>query len=347
VLFLVPILISCSGSSEPAVAAPASITVSAGADQSANAGTAVLIAPSVLVRDQSGKPVSGISVSFAVTAGGGSISSAVASTNASGVATAGGWTLGPAAGVNTLSATATGTAIAGNPVIFSATGIPVPVIRTLEGFCADTAPRVLSPTLTIRNPIGVCGSVQVQTTNPASGGTQVVLRTRGMQGSLLWSDGSTSAAVSEIDLTPKNGKSFGAFTTPLLTATQDSVITIGTAKITDVWRAQLNGTDIDILGNSTSGANKGGAIGCTVSTNLTAQYQVPDLLVRTCQSEKLTGWTTFSFVTANVWTATDIAVRLGFEFATSTTAGFTSCYEAGHPSNTQTGLTCLVVPKQP
>jgi hypothetical protein len=90
--------------------APAIITVTAGAnEQSATAGTPVTTAPSVRVTDASGNPVSGVSVTFAVTAGGGSIAPTTAiTTDGSGIAALTSWTLGTTAGTNTLTATVTG-----------------------------------------------------------------------------------------------------------------------------------------------------------------------------------------------------------------------------------------------
>ena len=90
---------------------PASIAVNGGNNQTATVGTAVATAPSVVVRDASSNPIVNASVTFAVTGGGGSITgSATVQTNASGIATVGGWTLGTTAGSNsnTLSATVSG-----------------------------------------------------------------------------------------------------------------------------------------------------------------------------------------------------------------------------------------------
>jgi len=101
--------------------APFAVALDAGDGQSANVGTAVPVAPSVLVTDQSGNPVPGASVSFGVTSGGGSLSGSPALTNASGIAQVGSWILGPNAGANGLAATAA--ALPGSPVNFSATGI--------------------------------------------------------------------------------------------------------------------------------------------------------------------------------------------------------------------------------
>lgn len=98
--------------------APTQVVITAGNNQSAAAGGPVAVAPAVQVRDQFSNPVSGVSVTFAVTVGGGSITGATPVSNASGTATLGSWTLGAAAGANTLSATVTGL----SPVSFTATG---------------------------------------------------------------------------------------------------------------------------------------------------------------------------------------------------------------------------------
>ena len=103
-------------------AAAASVAKQAGDSQSVAAGSAVTVAPSVVVKDAYGNPKSGATVTFAVASGGGSVGGAGQSTNASGIATVGSWTLGGTAGANTLTATVTGTGIAGNPVTFTATG---------------------------------------------------------------------------------------------------------------------------------------------------------------------------------------------------------------------------------
>ncbi len=98
--------------------AAASVAISAGDGQSAPAGTAVPIAPAVLVTDAFGNPVSGTTVTFAVATGGGAVSGATPTTNASGIASVGSWTLGASFGTNTLTATVTGLA----PVTFTANG---------------------------------------------------------------------------------------------------------------------------------------------------------------------------------------------------------------------------------
>lgn len=89
----------------------------AGNGQSAPFGTAVPVPPAVKLSDALGNGVAGASVTFAVTGGGGSVTGGTATTNASGIATVGSWTLGPAVGPNTLQAT-----VAGLPAVnFTAT----------------------------------------------------------------------------------------------------------------------------------------------------------------------------------------------------------------------------------
>ncbi|HEU4698565.1 MAG TPA: hypothetical protein VFS40_05260 [Gemmatimonadales bacterium] len=96
-----------------------------GDGQTGAPGALLATAPSVTVTDASGRPVGGVTVTFAVTAGGGTASGTTATTDAGGIAAVGGWTLGPAAGENTLTATVAGEGIAGNPVTFHATAVAV------------------------------------------------------------------------------------------------------------------------------------------------------------------------------------------------------------------------------
>src|SRR5207302_78872 len=81
-------------------AAAATIAPHGGSGQTAPAGSAVPIAPSVLVTDAFGNPVSGVSVTFAPGPGSGSVTGATPARDASGVATAGSGTLSTTAGSN-------------------------------------------------------------------------------------------------------------------------------------------------------------------------------------------------------------------------------------------------------
>lgn len=101
--------------------AAASVAKQAGDGQTVAAGSAAPVPPSVVVKDAFGNTKSGATVTFAVASGGGSVSGATQTSDANGVATVGAWTLGGAAGTNTLTATVSGSGIAGNPVTFTAT----------------------------------------------------------------------------------------------------------------------------------------------------------------------------------------------------------------------------------
>jgi Big-like domain-containing protein len=84
------------------------LSKAAGDNQSAVVGTNVAIAPSVKVVDAFGNGVSGVTVTFTVTAGGGLVSGGSTTTGADGTASAGSWKLGASVGANTLVATAPG-----------------------------------------------------------------------------------------------------------------------------------------------------------------------------------------------------------------------------------------------
>src|SRR5207237_236303 len=98
----------------------ATIAANSPTSQSATAGTAVSAPPSVIVKEGNGKPVTGVAVTFAVAPGNGSITGGSQTTNGSGIATVGSWTLSATAGSNTL--TATSGSLSGSPVTFTATG---------------------------------------------------------------------------------------------------------------------------------------------------------------------------------------------------------------------------------
>lgn len=101
---------------------PADITKEAGDGQTAQVNMAVPVAPTAKVVDAGGNPVPDVEVTFTVTSGGGSVTGAVATTDASGLASVGSWTLGTAAGENTLDAQVS----ALSPVSFTATGTAGP-----------------------------------------------------------------------------------------------------------------------------------------------------------------------------------------------------------------------------
>jgi hypothetical protein len=101
--------------------AAATMALVSGDGQSATAGTPVGVAPTVRVTDQFGNGVAGVQVTFVLTSGGGVITDSVKISDAQGLATLGGWTLGGAVGSNTIEARSSG--LGGSPVVFTATGI--------------------------------------------------------------------------------------------------------------------------------------------------------------------------------------------------------------------------------
>lgn len=88
-------------------------------NQNGVVSTAVSTKPAVKAADIDGNGVSGVSITFAVTGGGGSLTGGTTTTNASGAATVGSWTLGSSIGLNTMTATSAG--LTGSPVTFNAT----------------------------------------------------------------------------------------------------------------------------------------------------------------------------------------------------------------------------------
>lgn len=90
-------------------------------EQSGAISTALPVPPSVVVRAAStGLPVPGVTVTFAVTSGGGKVSNLSAISGLDGRATAGTWTMGDAVGLQTLEASAPGY----GSTLFTATALP-------------------------------------------------------------------------------------------------------------------------------------------------------------------------------------------------------------------------------
>jgi len=95
---------------------PATISANGIFPTSAVIAAPVTPSPSVIVKNSSGAPLPNVRVTFVVTAGDGVVAGASQLTDASGVATVGGWTLGDAPGAQALTATA-----GGKTVVFAVT----------------------------------------------------------------------------------------------------------------------------------------------------------------------------------------------------------------------------------
>jgi hypothetical protein len=159
---------------------PKTLTAVQGNGQTALAGSALPVSPAVAVRDTFANPIPGVSVTFAVTSGGGSATGPTPSTDGSGIATLGGWTLGSTPGANSLTATVAGGSIAGSPVTFTATGTgggPSPAYEIVIRFNAGSSPTTAQqqafdaaearweevvigdlPDVAVNRPTGTCSS---------------------------------------------------------------------------------------------------------------------------------------------------------------------------------------------
>jgi len=102
-LFGVLATAECGGGGGGTGPAPGSIVVSAGNNQVGAAGTALAESLAAIVRDQGGAPLAGVTVTFTITLGGGSVSPASRVTDAAGIAKTR-RTLGPNAGTQTVNA---------------------------------------------------------------------------------------------------------------------------------------------------------------------------------------------------------------------------------------------------
>jgi adhesin/invasin len=99
--------------------APATVTITAGNNQAATAGTTLPQALTVVVADQYSNPVSGVAVTFSDGGVGGSFSNANPATTTSTGTASQYYTLPPTAGPVSITATAAGVTA---PAVFSETG---------------------------------------------------------------------------------------------------------------------------------------------------------------------------------------------------------------------------------
>lgn len=152
--------------------AATTVAAATATDQSAATSSAVAAPPGVRVTDDFGNGKSGVTVTFAVTVGGGSRSPATVDTDADGLATLTSWTLGASAGLNTLTATAAG--LTGSPVTFNANGVatlPTQIVVQSGGSQTGIVAGSASAAITFRVKDGSNNPVQGVTVNfTADGG---------------------------------------------------------------------------------------------------------------------------------------------------------------------------------
>ncbi|HUG27873.1 MAG TPA: Ig-like domain-containing protein [Gemmatimonadales bacterium] len=285
-------------SSSIALASPPPTTIAANSatSQSATVGTAVAEAPSVLVTGAGGVPVSGVEVTFTVTAGGGTItpaSPATVSTNASGIATLSNWTLGATPGTNTVTAAVAG--LTGSPVTFTATGTAV-VATTIAANSATSQSATVgtavaeAPSVLVTGAGGVpVSGVEVTfavtsgggSTSPASPAT-VATNASGIATLSSWTLGltpgsntvtATAAGLAGSPVTfTANGTAVGATTIAANSATSQSA-TVGTAVaeapsvlVTGAGGVPVSGVEVTFAVTS-GGGSTSPASPATVATN--------------------------------------------------------------------------------
>ena len=117
---LILVVASCGGD-QIAPDAPAALVIHSGDGQTARTGTEAVEPVRVRVTSQSGASMTGVTVAFEVTVGGGSLPASTAVTDANGIASPGRWTLG-APGPQELRASVAEL----DPVVFSATALGIP-----------------------------------------------------------------------------------------------------------------------------------------------------------------------------------------------------------------------------
>ena len=177
------LLVACGGDSTPSTAAPAQpvddrtpvgTAAHAGNGQSATVGNAVAVRPAVRVTDRAGRGVPAMAVTFSVLSGGGSVTGATQTTDANGIATVGGWTLGSSPGPQQLEARTLGLpAVSFSATAVAPAGTPTMEMVTGDGQSATVGTAVANaPTVRLRNGAGQpVQGVNVSFSVSAGGGT--------------------------------------------------------------------------------------------------------------------------------------------------------------------------------
>lgn len=221
--------------------APARIDKTAGDGQQATVGSPVATPPAVKVTDAGGNPVTGVPVTFAVTGGGGSVNPTTpVTTDATGVAAATSWTLGAVAGANTLTATAPGAGITGNPATFTAMGVvgsagKLAMAQQPSATAQSGVPFAQQPRVQLQdaggNPVKTAG-IAVAVTLASGVGA-------GLSGQLtVPSDPNGVAAFTNLALTGPQGTYTLAFSNPTLSGVTSTAIALGAGAAAQLVIAQ-------------------------------------------------------------------------------------------------------------
>ncbi|MEX2154943.1 MAG: invasin domain 3-containing protein, partial [Gemmatimonadaceae bacterium] len=244
------------------------IAINGGDGQSATVGTAVATAPSVLITDASGNAVPGVAVTFAVTGGGGAITSPtgnVVTTNAAGVAALSSWTVGSAVGTNNNTLTATAGTLVGSPRTFTASGTVGSAQNIIANSSTTQSATVATtfnaapalPSVVVRdangNPVGGVSVTFKLTAAPGTGGVinggtaDVIVATNGSGVASL-----TTWTLGNVPGTNSVEASVAAFTLSGEPLAFSATATVGAVSAAQSSVVRTGGTDITANGVATS-----------------------------------------------------------------------------------------------
>lgn len=140
-------MVDCGGGDGGTGPTLGSITISAGNAQVGTAGAALAESLAVIVKDQAGAPLAGVTVAFTIPSGGGSVSPASRQTSAAGIAKTL-RTLGPNAGTQTTNAIAGALPAAAFSSVAQISGA-VNIANATTGPLTDTVDAVKAESLTV------------------------------------------------------------------------------------------------------------------------------------------------------------------------------------------------------
>ena len=139
-------VVACSGGDAPSAPVAALTVETSVRELSATVSAVVASVPSVTVSNARGEPAANVLVRWSVLSGNGSVVNESSRTDVTGVASSGGWTLGPQIGVQQLQASVNGS----TPVVFTANAVVAQATRLVA--VAAMLPDVVVGTSTTASP---------------------------------------------------------------------------------------------------------------------------------------------------------------------------------------------------
>ncbi len=310
----------------------AQMVATAGNNQQAPVGRLVPVAPTVVVRNAAGVGIPGVVVNFAVASGGGSVVGSRQITDAAGMATVGGWFLGPLPGTNTLTASSQGL----QSVTFTATGTAAqPVSMVAISQTSQSAPVGTNvpdpPAVVVRDGQGVpVAGVIVTFTVTAGGGTVVgspdTTNVNGVASLTSWRVGPavgpntvTATAANLPSVTFNASGTAGAAASVAAVAGTNQAAVQGTAVATPPTVRVNDGSGNPVVGATVTFAVTGGggsATGLTKLTNAQGQAAVDSWTLGTGTPNTLQATVTGSGISGNPVTFTaQSATQIGITSA--------------------------------